>query len=952
SFSGRIVPFFDTMLVYQGEGLGIPTEPHHTPFPKADTSSHPTTSSIPLPSIPTAPIPPVTQPDPTPIRQYSRRARIAQSSALPNLADKPASPVRDVSEGEACPTESGFIADQDKATIAKSSTLPYDSAPRVTSPVADEEEEIVKLKERVKVLEDKEDVATTQSGDNAPIKGSSINEGEAAAERISNDSEEIARVLTSMDAATILAGGIDGKEVMVESDTPKKKNIQEQIDAQVARELEEQQGKKNMRMNEQIVRDAEVARIHAEEELQGIIDSLDKSNETIAKYFQEYQDFALELLLCLITPIIALDTITLKTRAFDVEVSTVVVLLCGSAPPVLLVSLGDLHSLAKYSLNDAAGRNLLSKTTREALQIIKNKSKVFYSRNKPNVSRMNTNSRENASKSDDRIDKLADQISTLVDIFAKKVVTPALVKAVKESCVTCGGAHAYYNCLNIDSNQPSVCVATGTYNQVAPQNRASNYMAPSGFALVLNGQNSNTIPNSKGEMKAITTRSGVAYEGPLIPTNTSPKKTLPKPNIPYPSRLNDQKLREKATNQMEKFFQDLHFHISFANALLLMLKFASTIKSFLTNKDKLFELSKIPLNENCSAMILKKLPKKLGDPGKFLIPCDFLVVDFEADPHVSLILGRSFSRIDRALIDVYGEEITLRVNDKVVTFNLNQTMRYSSTYDDFSVNQIDIIDVAREELKVDRAKFNVIAKLPHPTTVKAVRSFRGHVGFYRRFIQDFSKIARPMTHLLEKETPFVFSKDCIDAFEILRKKLTEAPILVVPDWNLPFELMCDASDFAIGVVEEKALLTNDAHVVMEFLKSLFSRFETLRAIISYLGTYFCSDKFSKLMSQYGVTHRLATAYHPQTSGQVEVSNQGLKHILERTVRENCASWSEKLDDALWDFRTAYKTPIGCTPYKLVYVKSCHLPIELEHKAYWALKHVNFDLKTTGDHRKL
>nr|GFD02422.1 reverse transcriptase domain-containing protein [Tanacetum cinerariifolium] len=159
----------------------------------------------------------------------------------------------------------------------------------------------------------------------------------------------------------------------------------------------------------------------------------------------------------------------------------------------------------------------------------------------------------------------------------------------------------------------------------------------------------NTIPNPKGEIKAITTRSGVAYEGPTIPTPKKvveretketidkeqtnfqgsaahiqppvtliPKpdipKTLPKPDIPYPSRLNDQNLHEKATNQMEKFFQifqDLNFDISFVDALLLMPKFASTIKSLLTNKDKLFDLAKIPLNENCSAMLLKKLPEKL-----------------------------------------------------------------------------------------------------------------------------------------------------------------------------------------------------------------------------------------------------------------------------------------------------------------------------------------------------
>nr|GFC54441.1 hypothetical protein [Tanacetum cinerariifolium] len=269
---------------------------------------------------------------------------------------EPASPVRDDSQGEACPTDSGFIADQDKATIAKSSTLPHDSAPRVTSFAADEgsmqqhiseltalctslqrqyskllskfqaqEEEIGRLKERVQVLEDRETIATKQSGEDALIKGRSNNEGESAAERISNDSEVIARVLTFMDAATVLAGETNiptgsgfiptdgppatvistgsevgltaspivtrkkGKEVMVESNTPKKKKLQEHIDAQVARELEEQQEREDMRMNEQIARDAEVARIHAEEEIQGMIDSLDKSNETVAKYLQEYQ---------------------------------------------------------------------------------------------------------------------------------------------------------------------------------------------------------------------------------------------------------------------------------------------------------------------------------------------------------------------------------------------------------------------------------------------------------------------------------------------------------------------------------------------------------------------------------------------------------------------------------------------------------------------------------------
>nr|GFB19394.1 reverse transcriptase domain-containing protein [Tanacetum cinerariifolium] len=212
-----------------------------------------------------------------------------------------------------------------------------------------------------------------------------------------------------------------------------------------------------------------------------------------------------------------------------------------------------------------------------------------------------------------------------------------------------------------------------------------------------------------------------------------------------------------------------------------------------------------------------------------------------------------------------------------------------------------------------------------------------------------------------------------------------------------------AVDYLSKWVEAKALPTNDARVVVKFLKSLFSRFGTPKAIISDRGTHFCNDQFSRVMEKYGVTHRLSTAYHPQTSGQVEVTNRRLKRILERTMGENCALWSDKLEDALWAFRTAYKTSIayhpqtsgqgevtnhglkrilertvgenralwsnkledalwafrtayktsiGCTPYRLVYSKACHLPHEIEHKAYWALKHTNFDLRTAGDHRKL
>nr|GEV32691.1 hypothetical protein [Tanacetum cinerariifolium] len=277
------------------------------------------------------------------------KARIAQSSALPTVADELASPQRDVSQGEACPTDSGFIADQGRTTIAKSSTLPYDSAPWVTSPAAVEgsmQQTILELTalKRVKLLEEREGVAAKSFGDDALIKGRSMDEREAATERISDDTEEMAIVLTSMDAATVLASGVvdiptgsrsiptastsveekvptgsdvvpttspvfstatvvtpyrrrKGKEIMLESETSKNQKAQEQIDAQVARELEEQLEREDQRRSEQIARDAEIARVHVKEKLQTMIDGLDRNNETVAKYLQEYHQFALELLI-------------------------------------------------------------------------------------------------------------------------------------------------------------------------------------------------------------------------------------------------------------------------------------------------------------------------------------------------------------------------------------------------------------------------------------------------------------------------------------------------------------------------------------------------------------------------------------------------------------------------------------------------------------------------------
>ncbi|KAK1433127.1 hypothetical protein QVD17_10033 [Tagetes erecta] len=325
-----------------------------------------------------------------------------------------------------------------------------------------------------------------------------------------------------------------------------------------------------------------------------------------------------------------------------------------------------------------------------------------------------------------------------------------------------------------------------------------------------------------------------------------------------------------------------------------------------------------------------------------------------------------------------------------------------------------------------------------------------------------------MTHLLEKDVPFVFDKECLKAFEFLKEQLTNAPILVAPDWSLPFELMCDASDYAVGAVlgqrkdkhfhpiyyasktlneaqenyttTEKELLAvvfafdkfrsylvlsktivytdhsalrflfakKDAkprlirwvlllsefdieikdkkgaenvaadhlsrlenpnreelreeaigdrfpHESLGFVKAEklgFPWFGTPKALISDRGTHFCNAQMEKTLARYGVTHRLSTAYHPQTSGQVENANRGIKRILEKTVGANRKDWSDKLDDALWAFRTAYKTPIGTTPFRMIYGKTCHLPVELEHRAYWALKTVNLDLSKAGRNRFL
>ncbi|GJS69213.1 reverse transcriptase domain-containing protein [Tanacetum coccineum] len=499
-----------------------------------------------------------------------------------------------------------------------------------------------------------------------------------------------------------------------------------------------------------------------------------------------------------------------------------------------------LNSIDQDSLNSAAGGNFLDKMPRECLKIIESKSKVRQPRNKGDVAKMSTSSSTPAVSSD--VAELKDMVRAL--ILDRKNQTPASapVKAVEQSCVTCGGGHSYQNCPATSSNiyhdniQEYVSqAAAANFNQAnsgyrppmvsiksdhliyrPPVNQPVAHQGPApqthgvsktdferyvtaNDAVLRNMQNQGQ--NLQSQManltdmlsKFVTTNTASTSVGTLPgntvyqPNGRSKKDTMPPANNGSTEDVQPPVVQIQSRNpnpEPNVLLLDLSFEISFNDALMLMPKFGFDVKTLIGNKEKLSELARTPLNENCSAVILNKLPKKLGDPGRFLIPCeftgittcnaladlgasinlmpysvwnnlslpeltptcmtleladrsitkpigiaedvfvnvgkfqfpaDFVVVDFEPDPRVPLILGRSFLKTSRALIDVYEGEITLRVGKEAITFNLDQTSRYTADYNHMTVNKIDVIDMACDEYSQEVLGFSNVIASGNPT---------------------------------------------------------------------------------------------------------------------------------------------------------------------------------------------------------------------------------------------
>nr|GEZ40934.1 reverse transcriptase domain-containing protein [Tanacetum cinerariifolium] len=704
---------------------------------------------------------------------------------------------------------------------------------------------------------------------------------------------------------------------------------------------------------------------------------------------------------------------------------------------------------------------------RECLAIIESKSKVHYSCNKPVVAKVSTNTSTSGISPD--VAELKDMVKALLLDKKSQNQAPATVKAVEESCVTCGSAHSYYNCPAIDGN-----VYHNNIQEFVSQASAVNYIQ----------RNTSYRPpmiTEDVQPQVVQSRSPILtsepVNSPTIEPVISPAECLPLADLDASINLmplsvwNKLSLPDLSPTCMTLELVDrlisrpvglLKMSMSKWEAITFNLDQTSRYSANYSDmtekridvidmacKEYSQEVLEAFLNDDPSlpppnqGNYLPEVRKELkiyeAKSGKSSIdePPEVELKDLpphleytflEGDDELPVIIAKDLSMEEKTalitvlkshkraiawkLFDIKGidpefctHKILMeedfepavqhqrRVNPKIHDVNKQEVLKLmdvgfiypisDSPWDmpfelmcdasDFAIGAVQGQHQDKHFRPIHYAsKTMTEAESNYLATKKEMLAvvFKGKIsplgftkGVENLAADHLSRLENPHQNMLDPKeinesfpletlnlvstrgnssTPWFANFANYHAWNIVIKGMSsQQKSKFFKDvkhyfWDDPFMFKicadqvirrCVSGQEAIEIlkVEAKALPTNDARVVCKFLKNLFAQFGTPRAIISDRGMRFCNDQFAKVMQKFGVTHRLATPYHPQTSGQVEESNRGLK---------------------------PYKTPTGCTPYKLVYRKACHLPIELEHKAYWALKHANFDLKIAGDHRKV
>nr|GEV29271.1 reverse transcriptase domain-containing protein [Tanacetum cinerariifolium] len=731
-----------------------------------------------------------------------------------------------------------------------------------------------------------------------------------------------------------------------------------------------------------------------------------------------------------------------------------------------------LNSKDQDSLNSAAGGNFLDKMPRECLAIIESKSKVRYSRNKPVVAKVSTDASISGISPD--VVELKEMVKALLLDKKSQNQSPVPVKAVEESCVTCGGAHSYRNCpatddfdadprvplilrrsflkterALIDVFEGELTLRVGkeaiTFNLDQTSRYSANYsdMTAKRFD-VIDMACEEYSQEVLGFSDTISSGNHTPYYDPIV-SATSPTLT-PFGNSDF---LLEEELKICEANSDKSLvdeppvveLKDLPTHLEYAflegmaecltladlGASINLMPFSMWKRLSLpdlTPTCMTLELADRSISRWLELQRMSTLRLVVLDGGK-----NWLMNFKTRSSHVKIDRGGSFSsqiraapsrengksKLNRRIWNVWelqGKSDLVKITDmsmrvlfimsierlvlnksKETMFKLKVINDHLSRLENPHQNVLDPKEI-NESFPLET--LNLVSTRGNQSTLWFADFANYHAGnFIVRGMssQQKRKFFKDVKHYFW-DGPYLF-KICADqvirrcvsgqeAVDIL-KACHSGPIGGHHRPNYTARKVFDSGFYWPTIYRDTQNLVKNYDICQRQSKisqrdempqnsikvceifdvwgiDFMGPFPSSRGnkyilvAVDYLSKWVEAKALptndARVMQKYGVTHRLATQYHPQISGQVELSNRGLKRILEREVGENRASWSDKLDDALWAFHTSYKTPIGCTPYKLVYGKACHLHVELEHKAYWALKHANFDLKTAGDHRKI